>query len=301
MLALGGGHHMYWQVRGNPGGKPAVIVHGGPGSGMPHGTPKAFDPHRYRVILFDQRGCGRSTPHASDPATDLADNTTPHLLDDLEELRRFLGVERWVMFGGSFGSGLALAYAQRHPERVSALVLASLWLMNAADVDWLYRGGVGRLFPQEWDEFRRGHDGQAILQSYVDNLAHPDPEVRAEHAAAWTRWEDAVLSLEPDARPALYQSGAEPDLIAFARICSWYAAHNGFGVGDTTLDRAERLTGIPGVIIHGRHDLSCPADHAWQLARRWPDVELTINADSGHAGSPAANALVFEAVDRFAN
>lgn len=300
MLDVGGGHRMYWQARGNPEGQPAVIVHGGPGAGMPNGTPKAFDPQRYRVILFDQRGCGRSTPHASDPATDMADNTTEHLLDDLDRLRRFLGVDRWLMFGGSFGSGLTLAYAQRHPQRVSGLILPSLWLMGKSDVDWLYRGGVARLFPQEWDQFRYGQDGQAIVQSYVDRLASPDPAVRAESTAAWTRWEDAVLSMEPGARPNFYHDNAGPAATAFARICSWYAAHDGFGVGDTVLDAADRLAGIPGVIIHGRHDLSCPADHAWHLAQRWPDVELIINPDSGHQGSPSATALVYEAVDRFA-
>jgi proline iminopeptidase len=300
MLDVGGGHRIYWQVRGNPDAQPAVIVHGGPGSGMPKGTPKLFDPQRYRTILFDQRGCGRSTPHASDPATDLGGNTTAHLLDDLDLLRQFLDVDRWLMFGGSFGSGLSLAYAQRHPHRVSALILPSLWLMGSLDVDWLYRGGVARLFPREWDEFRHGHRGQAILESYVDKLADPDPAVRAAAAMAWTCWEDAVLSLEPGARPAFYQGHTGPAAEAFARICSWYAAHDGFGVGDTILDAADRLAGIPGVIIHGRHDLSCPADRAWQLAQRWTDAELTINPDSGHQGSSTAAALTYEAVDRFA-
>ena len=300
MLDVGGGHRIYWQVRGNPDAQPAVVVHGGPGSGMPKGTPKAFDPQRYRTILFDQRGCGRSTPHASDPASDLRGNTTAHLLDDLEYLRQFLHAERWLMFGGSFGSGLCVAYAQRHPQRVTGLILPSLWLMSAHDIDWLYRGGVARLFPQEWDTFRHGYDGQAILESYVDKLADPNPAVQAAAAMAWTRWEDAVLSLEPGARPAFYQDHTGPAAIAFARICSWYAAHDGFGVGDTILDAADRLAGIPGVIIHGRHDLSCPADRAWHLAQRWTDAELIINPDSGHQGSPTATALVYEAVDRFA-
>ncbi len=277
-----------------------MIVHGGPGAGMPGGTPRAFDPERFRIILFDQRGCGRSTPHASDPETSLVQNTTPHLVDDLDRLREFLGVDRWLMFGGSFGSGLALAYAQRHPDRVSGLVLPSLWLMGAADVDWLYRGGVARLFPKEWDRFRKGFEGQAILNSYVERLADPDPAVRTGATEAWTRWEDAVLSLEPGATANFYHSGSGPAATAFARICSWYAANDGFGVGDTILDAAGRLAGIPGVIIHGRHDLSCPADRAWQLAQRWPDVELIINPDSGHQGSAAATALVYAAVNRFA-
>ena len=301
LLDVGDGHRIYWQVRGNPDGRPAVVVHGGPGAGMPRGTPKAFDPQRFKTILFDQRGCGRSTPPASDLAVDMTANTTPHLLDDLERLRESLGVERWVMFGGSFGSGLALAYAQRHPHRVSGLILPSLWLMCAADIDWLYRGGVARLFPREWDQFRRGRDGQAILQAYVEGLADPDPVVRADCADAWTRWEDAVLSLEPGARPNFYHQNAGPAAIAFARICSWYAAHDNFGVGDTILDAADRLAGIPGVIIHGRHDLSCPSDRAWQLAQRWTDAELIINPDSGHQGSASATALVYEAVDRFAD
>jgi proline iminopeptidase len=184
---------------------------------------------------------------------------------------------------------------------VSALILPSLWLMRAADVDWLYRGGVARLFPREYDRFRHGLDGQAILASYVDKLADRDPAVRAEAAAAWTGWEDAVLSLEPGARPNFYHDQSGPSAAAFARICSWYAAHDGFGIGDTIIAAAHRLSGIPGMIIHGQHDLSCPVDSAWQIAHRWPDAELIINPDSGHQGSPAATALVYEAVERFAS
>jgi proline iminopeptidase len=284
-LETGDGNLVYWEVRGNPLGKPAVIVHGGPGAGSPTGTPKAFDPEEYRIVLFDQRGCGRSTPHASDPATELTLNTTEHLIGDLEQLRAHLGIARWLIFGGSWGSTLSIAYAERHPERVSELVLVAFWLMGRKDVDWLYRGGVARLFPAEWERFSHGVPDPVAAS--VERLESPDAKVRAQAALDWTAWEDTVLSLEPHGKPAPYSDRASNALIAFARICAHYAAHDGWLGDGELLENVGRLRGIPGVILHGRHDLSCPVDSAWAFARAWEGGELTVFDDAGHKGSPA--------------
>ncbi|MFB6779383.1 prolyl aminopeptidase [Streptomyces sp. NPDC056352] len=303
MLDVGDANLVYWEERGNPDGKPALIVHGGPGSGSPSGTPKAFDPERYRIILFDQRGCGRSTPHASDPATDMGLNTTEHLLRDMEQLRAYLGVERWLVFGGSWGSTLSVAYAERHPERVSEMVLPAFWTMGRSEVDWLYRGGVARLFPEQWERFRdgvpEGERGDDLVSAYVKLLDHPDPGVRAQAALDWAAWEDAVLSLEPNGKPAPYSDRASDALVAFARICAHYAAHDGWLEHGALLRGAGRLAGIPGVIMHGRHDLSCPLDTAWEFTRAWPGSELLVFDDAGHQGSAAMNEQVRRVLERF--
>ncbi|WP_392667921.1 prolyl aminopeptidase [Streptomyces sp. LN785] len=304
MLDVGDGNLVHWEERGNPDGKPALIVHGGPGAGSPSGTPKAFDPECYRIILFDQRGCGRSTPHASDPATDMAVNTTEHLLRDMEQLRVFLRVDRWLIFGGSWGSALSVAYAERHPQRVSELVLPAFWLTGRTEIDWLYRGGVARLFPEEWERFRNGapegeRDGD-LVAAYVKLLEHPDADVRAGAALSWATWEDAVLSLEPNGRPAPYSGRATDALLAFARICAHYAANDGWLEDGALLRDADRLARIPGVIIHGRHDLSCPLGAAWEFSRAWPDSELLVCDDAGHQGSAAMNGQVRRVLARFA-
>ncbi|WP_307867780.1 prolyl aminopeptidase [Umezawaea beigongshangensis] len=304
MLDVGDGNLVHWEAGGDPGGTPALIVHGGPGAGSPPGTPRAFDPERFRVITFDQRGCGRSTPHASDPATDMSVNTAEHLLRDVELLREHLGVERWLLFGGSWGAALSLAYAERHPHRVLGLVLPAVWTMSRAEVDWLYRrGGAERLFPREWARFRDAlpehlRDGDPVA-GYAALVEDPDPAVRAAAAVAWSAWEDAVLSREPHGAAAHY-SDRDPDaLLAFARICAHYAAHDGW-LGDSVLRDAGKLAGIPGVMIHGRLDLSCPLSTAEALARAWPDAELVVVDDAGHRGSPAMGERVRAAITRFA-
>jgi proline iminopeptidase len=303
MLDVGDGNRVHWQVRGNPSGKPAVIVHGGPGAGSPRGTAKAFDPRRYRVVLFDQRGCGRSTPHAADPVTDLAVNTTGHLVRDMELLREHLGVERWLVFGGSWGSTLALAYAERHPGRVSAMVLPAVWTMGRGDVDWLYRGGVARVFPEQWQRFRQALPEELRgdpVAGYLRLLGDPDRRVRERAAAEWAAWEDAVLSLEPNGKPQHYGGRASDAGVAFARICAHYAAHHGWLDDGVLLREAARLAGIPGVVLHGRHDLSCPPDNAVALAAAWPDARLVLVDDAGHQGSPAMNDAVRRALADFA-
>ncbi len=302
MLEAGDGTLMSWEVRGNPDGKPVLIVHGGPGAGRPAGTPKSFDPQRYRIILFDQRGCGRSLPHAGDPSTDLTLNTTEHLLRDMEQLRDYLGVQKWLLFGGSWGAALSLAYAERHPDRVTELILPAFWTMSRTEVDWLYRGGVAPVFPEQWHRFCGVVDETSAdpVPRYVELLASPDAGVRTRAAERWTAWEDAVLSLEPHGRPAHYSEQAPDDLIAFARISAHYAINNGWWDDQHLLTNIHRLTGIPGVIIHGQHDLSCPLVTAWEFALAWPDAELIVIDDAGHRGSPAMNAQVRAAIDRYA-
>jgi proline iminopeptidase len=303
MLDVGDGNFVYWETRGNPNGKPAAIVHGGPGSGLEGSKGRSFDPERYRIVIFDQRGCGRSTPHASEPATDMRMNTTEHLLADMERLREHLGVERWLLFGGSWGSTLILAYAERHPERVSEIVIPSVTTTRRSEIDWLYRG-VGRFFPEEWERFRAGvpeadRDGD-LLAAYVRLVDDPDPDVRAKATADWLAWEDAVISQEPQGKPNAYSDRPPAAQLAFVRICAHYFSQGAWLEEGVLLREAHRLAGIPGVLIHGRLDMGSPLVTAWQLARAWPDAELRVIDDSGHTGSKAMNDEIIAALDRFA-
>jgi proline iminopeptidase len=300
LLDVGDDNLVYWEMCGNPDGKPAVVVHGGPGSGCGTGARRLFDPERYRIVLFDQRGCGRSTPHASDPATDMSVNTTHHLLADMEQLRGHLRIERWLLYGGSWGSTLLLAYAERHPGRVSEIVIPGVTLTRRADIDWLYRG-VGRFFPAEWERFRAGgppaeRDGD-LLAGYVRLLEDADPDVRARAAADWSAWEDAVISLEPAGTPNAYGGRPPAALAAFVRICAHYFSHGAWLEDDELLQNAGRLAGIPGILIHGRLDLGAPVATAWELARAWPEARLVVVGDSGHTGSAAMTAEILAALD----
>ncbi|RBM21112.1 prolyl aminopeptidase [Prauserella sp. PE36] len=302
-LDVGDGNHIHWETSGNPEGKPAVFVHGGPGSGTNPQRRRYFDPARYRLICFDQRGCGRSIPHASDPATDLRHNTTEHLLGDLERLREHLGVERWLLFGGSWGSTLQLAYAQRHPERVSEIVIAGVTTSSRREIDWLYHG-AGRFLPAEWERFRdaaaeAGHDGD-LLSAYARLLDDPDPEVRIRATDAWCAWEDALLDTEPNGTPGAFRSLPLTDRLAMVRLCAHYFSHGAWLDEGALLRDAARLSGIPGVLIHGKLDLSCPLDTAWLLARAWPDAELVVIDDAGHTGSAAMRTRIRQALDTFA-
>jgi proline iminopeptidase len=304
MLDTGDGNLVHWEVSGRPDGKPALVVHGGPGGGSSPGRRATFDPDRYRIIQFDQRGCGRSTPHASDPSADMSLNTTAHLLRDMEQLREHLGVDRWLLLGGSWGSALSLAYAQRHPERVTELVLVSVTTTTRAEIDWLYRG-IGLLFPEQWACFRAAlppadRDGD-LVAAYARLMEHPDPDVRANAAAAWCVWEDAVISLEPNAVPGQYSDHPSDELVALVRICSHYFAHGAWLEEGALLRDAGRLAGIPGVLVHGRHDLGCPLDTPWHLARAWPDSRLLVVDDAGHTGSDAMSEHLRAELDRFAN
>jgi proline iminopeptidase len=300
-LDVGDGNLVYWEACGNPAGKPALVVHGGPGSGCSPNSRRAFDPQRYRVVLFDQRGCGRSTPHASDPATDMRVNTTQHLIADMERLREHLGIESWLLFGGSWGSTLILAYAERHPERVSQIVIPAVTAGRRSEIDWLYRG-VGRFFPEAWERFRAGallRDGDNdIVGAYARLVEDPDPDVRAAATNDWLTWEDAVVSLEGSGTP--YADRPPDGQVAFVRICAHYFSHGAWLEEGALLRDTVRLAGIPGVLIHGRLDLGSPLLTAWQLARAWPDAELVVIEGAGHTGDAATRDAVLAALDRFA-
>ena len=303
MLDVGDGNRVYWETCGNPDGKPAVVVHGGPGAGCSPGQRRSFDPARYRAVLFDQRGSGRSRPHASDPATDMAVNTTDHLIADMERLREHLDIERWLLYGGSWGSTLSLAYAERHPERVSEIVLVSVTTTRRSEVDWLYRG-VGRFFPEAWERFRAGvpeaETDRDLVAAYARRMEDPDPEVRMRAARDWVTWEDAVISHEENGRPGAYSDRPPDELLAFVRICAHYFANGAWLEEGALIRDAGRLEAIPGVLIHGRLDLGGPVRTAWELARAWPGSDLHVIGDSGHTGSAAMGARIGAALDAFA-
>jgi proline iminopeptidase len=315
LLDVGDGNRVYWETCGNPGGKPAVMVHGGPGQGCVPRMRQTFDPERYRAVLFDQRGCGRSTPHASDPATSLRHNTTDHLVADMERLREHLGIDRWLVTGGSWGTTLALVYAERYPHRVTEIMVSAIWTARRSEIDWLYRGAA-MFFPEEWERFAAGAPGPGdLVARYARLLGDHDPRVRNQAAEHWLRWEAAVLSLEPGASPlpaadlpraagpdAAGPDAAGPDAagIAFARLTAHYDSHAAWLEEGAVIRDAGRLAGIPGVLIHGRLDMSCPADTAWQLARAWPGAELLIDDHSGHKGSDIKRAWMLETLARFA-
>ena len=303
MLDVGDGNLVYWETCGNPDGKPAVMVHGGPGQGCVPNMRRMFDPRRYRAVLFDQRGCGRSTPHASDPGTDLRHNTTDHLVADMELLREHLGIERWLLTGGSWGTTLALVYAERHPHRVSEVMLSAISTTRRSEIDWLYRG-VRRFFPEEWERFRRGAGvgrDDDLVAAYARLLEDPDPRVRHPAANAWRTWEDVVLSLEGKAEPVVHDGRPDDDLLAFVRLTAHYYAHAGWLEENAVIRDAGRLAGIPGVLIHGRLDLSCPVDTAWELAAAWPGAELLVDDHSGHRGSDVKRAWMLDTLARFAD
>ncbi|MFF7210770.1 prolyl aminopeptidase [Streptomyces sp. NPDC008238] len=302
LLDVGDGQRVYWETSGNPEGKPVLCVHGGPGSGGKRGSRKTFDPEVYRIVLFDQRGSGQSLPHASDPAVSLEHNTTGHLIADMERLREHLGVERWMLYGGSWGSTLILAYAQRYPERVSEIVIVGVTTTRREEIDWLYRG-VARLVPGPWEAFRDGvppaeRDGN-LPAAYDRLLNSPDAAVREKAVRDWVTWEDAVIAHETNGKPGAYGDRPDADLVAFVRICAHYFANGAWLEEGQLLRDAHRLAGIPGVLIHGRLDLGGPLTTAWELAKAWPGAELQVIDDSGHTGSPTMGKAVVAAARRF--
>ncbi|MDH6710568.1 proline iminopeptidase [Kitasatospora sp. MAA19] len=303
-LDTGDGNRIYYEQYGNPEGKPAVHVHGGPGGGAPRGPMRAWDPERYRVVRFDQRNCGRSTPHASDPAVDMSLNTTWHLVDDMERLREHLGIEKWLLNGVSWGTTLALAYAQQHPERVTEIVFLAVTTSSRTGLDWLYRG-AGRFQPEAWDRFRDGvpegeRDGD-LLAAYARLMEHPDRAVREKAAVDWLTWEDAVVSTEPNGVPGMYSDQEVDEQIAFVRICAHFFSNGAWLEEDQLLRNAHKLAGIPAVLVQGRHDMGCPVQAVWELAKAWPDARLHIIEDAGHAGSPTTHQTVRTAIEEFKN
>ncbi|MEV0357939.1 prolyl aminopeptidase [Nocardia sp. NPDC050697] len=303
MLAVGDGQSLYWEVSGNPAGKPVVFLHGGPGGGTAPFHRRFFDPAAYRIVLFDQRGCGRSAPHIADGA-DLAVNTTPHLIADIEALRTRLGIERWQVFGGSWGSTLALAYAQGHCERVTELVLRGIFLLRRKEIDWYYNGAAGYLYPEEWERFLAPvpasmRDGD-LVEAYHRLLHSPDEGLALRAAVAWSTWEGATSSLLP--QPDRVAETAEPRFaLAFARIENHYFRHGGFLDEGQLLRDIGALADVPGVIVQGRHDVVCPATSAWELHRAWPGSELHVIDDAGHAAAePGISDRLIRATDHFA-
>ncbi len=296
MLDVGDGHHVYWEVFGNPDGKPAVALHGGPGSGGTPNAPRYFDPEVYRVVQFDQRGCGRSTPHAGAPVVDLSANTTDHLIADMELLRTTLGIDRWLVFAASWGSVLGLTYAVRYPERVSAMVHAGVATGRQAEVDLLVRG-LGPMFPEAHARFRAavGDPDGDLTAAYLELLLDPDPAVHQRAADEWAAWEDAMLPLTPGNPrfdPPEYR-------LAFARLVTHYWSHGSWLPDGYVLDNASRLAGIPGVIVQGELDLGNLVGTPWLLTRAWPDATLVTIRDTAHGGSPTMAAARTAATDGF--
>ena len=301
LLDVGDGNQIYWEVCGNPDGKPAVFLHGGPGGGVLPDNRRFFDPSAYRIVLFDQRGCGRSLPHAGDPSVSLEHNTTPHLVADIERLREHLSIDRWLVFGGSWGSTLALAYAQAHPARVTELVLRGVFLVRPSDVAWAFAPtGAAHLFPAEWAAFRDAippAERDDLLAAYGRRVHDPDPAVHVPAVRAFMGWELAANTLLPVPPPDL----DDATVLAFARLLHHYVAGGGFLPEGGLLAGVDRIRAIPGVIVHGRYDMKTPPDQAWDLHRAWPEAEFHIVEDAGHGGSePGIRDRLIEATDRFA-
>ncbi len=298
MLAVDGRHTLYFEESGNPEGKPVVVLHGGPGAGTNAKMRQFHDPAAYRIILFDQRGSGRSTPHA-----DLTDNTTWHLVADIEALRAHLGIARWQVFGGSWGSTLALAYAETHPERVAELVLRGIFMLRRWELQWFYQSGAHRLFPEAWQPYR-DHIPEAergdFIAAYHARLTADDEAVRLAAAKTWSVWEGATSTLVPE--PASIDTFEDPHFaLSFARIENHYFVNKGFfEVDDQLLRDAHRIRHIPGVIVHGRYDVVCPVQNAWDLHEAWPEARLVISPQSGHSAfEPENAAALVAATDAF--
>ena len=299
-LQVGGAHEIYFEESGNPNGKPVVFLHGGPGGGTEPKHRRYFDPKAYRIVLFDQRGCGRSTPFAS-----LEDNTTWDLVADIEKLRTHLEIERWQVFGGSWGSTLALAYAETHPERVTELVLRGIFLLRREEIRWFYQDGASWVFPDAWHDYN-AHIPEAergdLLRAYYARLTSPDPEVQRAAAKVWSVWEGRTSCLIPN--PELIARTAGDDFsLAFARIESHYFVNDGWLTSGRQLlapANVDKLRKIPGVIVQGRYDVVCPAKSAWDLHVAWPEADFRIVPDAGHAASePGIVHELVSATDRF--
>ena len=298
MLDVGDGHRVYWELCGNPNGKPVVFLHGGPGGGCTPTQRRLFDPDKYRILLFDQRGCGRSTPYAS-----LEANTTWHLVADIERLRQMIGVDKWMVFGGSWGSTLALAYAQEHPERVTELVLRGIFTLRRSELLWYYQEGASWIFPDKWEGFlapipeeERGD----LMAAYRRRLIDPDSAVQARAARAWSLWEGETITLLHN-QGYSDQFGDEHYAIAFARIENHYFVNEGWFEEGQLIRNAHRLKNIPGVIIQGRYDIATPPKSAWELHKAWPEAQFIMVPDAGHAVSePGITHHLIEATDAFA-
>jgi proline iminopeptidase len=298
MLDVGEGHSLYWERVGTRGAKPAVFLHGGPGGGMSPDHRRQWDPELYDVLLFDQRGCGQSTPFA-----EIENNDTWRIVDDIEKLREMCGHEKWQAFGGSWGSTLALAYAQKYPERVSELVLRGVFLARQTEKDWLYTYGASEIMAEEWDAFSGlipEEERSDLVKAYYERLTSEDEATRLEAAKRWSLWEGNVATLLPD--PALLDSFADPaKAVPFARICAKFFLEDFFLTEAQLLDDVDKLAGIPGIMVQGRHDICTPPTSAWALKKAWPEAELWIVDDAGHsAGEPGIIDGLVRATDKLA-
>ncbi|MEX0446152.1 prolyl aminopeptidase [Xenorhabdus sp. SGI246] len=296
-LDTGDGHQIYWELCGNPEGKPAVFIHGGPGGGIANYHRQLFDPEHYHVMLFDQRGCGRSKPHAS-----LENNTTWHLVDDIERLRQQMGVDKWLVFGGSWGSTLSLAYAQKHPNSVSELVLRGIFLLRPQELQWYYQGGASRFFPEKWERtlsILSEEECTDVIKAYNKRLTSSDLAVQLEAARLWSTWEGETVTLLPSEHADSFAE--EQFALAFARIENHYFINNGF-IDETQqlLDHVDVIRHIPAVIIHGRYDMACQLQNAWDLAKSWPEAEFYIVEGAGHSfDEPGILHQLITATDKF--
>lgn len=298
-LAVDELHTLHFEECGNPEGRPAVFLHGGPGGGILPVYRQYFDPQKWRIVLLDQRGCGKSTPHA-----ELRNNTTWDLVVDIEKLRSHLGIEKWLVVGGSWGSTLSLTYAETHPERCVGLVLRGIFMVRPKEIRWFYQEGASAIFPDHWEKYlapipleERGD----MVQAYYRRLTSEDPAVRQEAAIAWTVWEGSTCSLLPDV--AHQEEVADPDFAAaFARIECHYFTNGGFFESENwLLDNVDRIRHIPAAIVQGRYDIVCPMQSAWELHRAWPEAELYVIDDAGHTlGEPGITAKTVEIIERFA-
>ena len=280
MLDVGDGHQVYWELCGNPSGKPAVFLHGGPGSGCNPDHRRLFNPENYCVMLFDQRGCGRSTPHAS-----LEANTTWHLVADMEKLRSLVGAQSWLVFGGSWGSTLALAYAQMYPQRVRELVLRGIFTARPEELHWYYQEGASWAFPDEWEHFVAPiplEERSDLMGAFHRRLTGTDLDAQLKAAVAWSRWEGHTVTLLPDA--TLDEAHSDPHFaLAFSRIENHYFMNKGFLEDQQLLRDASKLNGIPGVIVQGRYDMVCPVKTAWELHKAWPEAKFQLINNAGHS------------------
>ena len=295
MLSVGQGHQVYVEQCGNPEGLPVVVLHGGPGGGCSPAMRRYFDPKVYRVVLFDQRGCGRSTPHAS-----VTDNTTWHLVADIELIRTTLGIDKWMVFGGSWGATLSLIYAQAHPEAVRHLILRGVFLMTQAELDWFYGGGAGRFWPELWARFVNlipEDERDDLIAAYHRRLFSGDLRVEQDYGRAWAAWENALASVHSD---GVSHGGPLAYARAFSRLENHYFTNNGFLEFDgQILEHMGRIAHIPGVIVQGRYDMICPPAGAYALAERWPNADLRMIRDAGHALSePGISAELVRTMDR---
>ncbi len=304
LLDVGDGQAVYWETSGNPNGKPVVFLHGGPGGTSTPKQRRLFNPDKYRIVLLDQRGTGKSTPHASEPNADLSVNTTWHLVADLEKLREHLGIDRWQVFGGSWGSTLALAYAQTHTDRVTELVLRGIFTLRESELFWFYEGPAGQLFPEEFHQYA-SHVPHAkpgeYRAAYHELLFNPDPAVHIPAGTAWATWEASAITLLP--RPDLVEVFAEPThAVAFARIENHYFKNHGWFEDGQLLRDASKLRNIPTVIVQGHYDVCTPPITAWELSRELPDADFIMVPDAGHAfDEPGILTALIEATDRFAD